>query len=187
MESWWSILVNKDMFNFSMDWKRIFTIFPEAAGCLGEYLRWPDMKLIKKFQAGFKQSLDGAKRRKKQTWRQDLNASLIQANPVAWNLLQLISIGYILIADTEAFQTNHFLLIYFDGNQNVVTQGRVPITDDSVNQVLLDWDQQQPPYSIFEQGTIGEKYLVNGDIGSWLYEFTKKDLEDDPPAPAEDP
>lgn len=69
----------------------------------------------------------------------------------------------------------------------MVTQGRVPITDDSVNQVLLDWDQQQPPYSIFEQGTIGEKYLVNGDIGSWLYEFTKKDLEDDPPAPAEDP
>ena len=83
MESWWSILDNKDMFNFSMDWKRIFTIFPEAAGCLGEYLRWPDMKLIKKSQAGFKQSLDGAKRRKKQTWRQDLNASLIQANPVA--------------------------------------------------------------------------------------------------------
>ena len=186
MESWWSILDNKDIFNFGADWKRVFTIFPEAAGRLGKYSRWPDMEGIKEFQDPFKKTLDGAKRMMKQTWRQDLNASLIQANPAAWNLLQFISIGYILIADEEAFQTNHFLLVYFDGNQNVIAQGRVPITDEGVKQVLLDWDQYQPPYSIFEEGTIGEKYLVNGEMGSWLYAFTKEDLENDPPAPAED-
>ncbi|OJJ53582.1 hypothetical protein ASPSYDRAFT_94782 [Aspergillus sydowii CBS 593.65] len=185
-ESWRSILDNQDIFNFGADWKRVFTIFPEAAGYLGEYPRWPDIKFIKKFQALFKQSLDGVKRRNKQTWKQDLNASLIQANPGAWFLLQSIRVGYILIADEEAFQTNHFLLVYFDGNQNVIAQGRVLITDEGVKQVLLDWDQGEPPYSIFEEGTIGEKYLVDGEMGSWLYAFTKDDLENDPPAPAQD-
>ncbi|BCS27899.1 uncharacterized protein APUU_60947S [Aspergillus puulaauensis] len=186
LESWWSILNNKNMFNFGADWKRVFAIFPEAAGRLGKYPRWPDMEAIKEFQDQFKESLDRAKRLKKQMWRQDPNASLIQANPAAWNLLQFISVGYILIADEEAFRTNRFLLVYFDGSQNVVAQGRVPSTDDGVNQVSLDWDQYQPPYSLFEEGTIGEEYLANGDIGSWLYEFTKEDLQDDPPAPADD-
>ncbi|KAL4810604.1 hypothetical protein BDV18DRAFT_127708 [Aspergillus unguis] len=186
MGSWWSILDNKDFFNFGADWKRIFTILPEVAGYVGGYERWPDMESIKEIQTPFKQTLDDAKRWKKETWRQDLNASLIQENPAACFLLQFISIGYILIADEEAFRTNHSLLVYFDGNQNVVAQGRVPIDDEEIKQVLLDWDQREPPYSVFERGTLGEKYLVDGEMGSWLYDFTKEDLEDDPPAPEKD-
>ncbi|KAL3476006.1 hypothetical protein BJX99DRAFT_247172 [Aspergillus californicus] len=161
--AWWSILNNKEVFDFGADWQRVFQIFPEAPT-----------------QTRFRESLSKVKRQNK-AGKLDLNTSLLRENPDAWDLLGSVSMGYILIVDKETLQTNQFLLVYFDWEQNVVAQGRISITEESLNQVLLDWFRSDPPRTIFEEGTIGEKYLVDGEIGRELYHFTKEELEDDPP------
>ncbi|KAL4936503.1 hypothetical protein BDV06DRAFT_227828 [Aspergillus oleicola] len=182
-EAWWSILNDKEVFDFGENWKRLFYILPEAARDQDSHRRTTDEEFLKDPRAIFKDSLGEAKRFANDyggSWKDDLNASLLQQNRDAWGLLLINSIWYIFVADEETFRTNLLLLVYYDAKQNVVAQGRLPIDMEYIEQTTMFWERGIPSMNAFEEGSIGEKYLIDGEIGRELYQLTKEDLEDEP-------
>ncbi|KAL4789331.1 hypothetical protein BDV19DRAFT_395150 [Aspergillus venezuelensis] len=160
--------------------EKIFRINPEVAGGQQLYRITADEEYINSSRAIFKDSLSEAKRLSDKWdghWKGDLNASLLQRNRGAWGLLLMCSCWYILVADEETSRTNELLLFYFDDKHNVVAQGRLLIDNECIDQTTMYWGRGIPSFDAFEYGSLGEKYLIDGEIGRELYQLTKEDLE----------
>jgi hypothetical protein len=85
-----------------------------------------------------------------------------------------------LIADRETFQTDRFLLVLLDAKQNVTLQCRIEITEDRLDCLSTEWGLREHPMEFEDEVTIGSAYLVDGELGKDLYQWTKQDLEVDP-------
>lgn len=44
--------------------------------------------------------------------------------------------------------------------------------------VIMDWDQLNLPPELWEEGTVGERYRVTGDLGRELYQLSEADMTD---------
>ncbi|KAL2816083.1 hypothetical protein BJX63DRAFT_441799 [Aspergillus granulosus] len=162
----WSILDDPQLFSFNStdsEWLRVFFILPE----------------LPKTATDFRDGLDYVKQDYHTTWRNDPNL-LITRNYGAISLLYVISTTQVLVADKETFQTDQLRLVLLDAKQNITMQGRIDIAAERLDQLRVDWGQREHPTEVCEEGTIGERYLVNGEPGRELYQWTKQDLEDDP-------
>ncbi|KAL2801781.1 hypothetical protein BJX63DRAFT_151083 [Aspergillus granulosus] len=185
----WSLLDNPQLFDFEASagggpeerkpaWLRIFDILPEISKPFERYSRLVDWERFGEFRTNFKDMLDYVKR-EHPGWRDEPDL-LITKNDAAISLLHVISTTQVLIADKEAFATNQLLLVFLDAKQNITMQGRIDITEERIDQLAVDWGQGEQPIEVFQEGTVGEGYLVDGEPGKRLYQWTKQDLEDDP-------
>ncbi|KAL4936275.1 hypothetical protein BDV06DRAFT_228037 [Aspergillus oleicola] len=108
---------------------------------------------------------------------------LDENNAAARGFLNIVSMSYILIADKETFETDHFLLAYLDAKERLTMQGQILVDGDRLSKVSLEWFEQRPPIKVFEEGRLGAEYVVAaGNEGDReLYYWTRGNLEDDPP------
>ncbi|KAL2812601.1 hypothetical protein BJX63DRAFT_443392 [Aspergillus granulosus] len=163
----WSISDDPQLLNFNStdsEWPHVFYILPELSKPGNSYSRVRDWERFTY----------------PTTWRSDPNL-LITKNYAVICLLYIISTTQVLVADKETFQTNQLLLVPLDAKQNITMQGHIDITEERLDQLSADWGQREHMIEVCEEGTIGEGYLVNGEPGRELYQWTKQDLEDDPP------
>ncbi|KAL2821969.1 hypothetical protein BJX63DRAFT_417767 [Aspergillus granulosus] len=149
--AYWSFLNGKGLFNPGTDWHLLFNILPEIGGFFKNYPCRPTAKDLAAYCQDFKEVLPAVKRGNRQT--DNFNAVLML----------------------------HFLLVYLDSKLNTVMQGRIDINEVRLSQPLVDWEMAKFPIGVFEETTLGEKYLYDGEIGRELYQWTREDLEDDPP------
>ncbi|KAA8651086.1 hypothetical protein EYZ11_009135 [Aspergillus tanneri] len=186
----WAILDNPAVFNFGTGpWQQVLEIIPEIAARLfqdDQWVRRKDWRVDNRFYSRFKDRLNAVKR-SNPSWRSDLNI-LVKENTAARSFLHLVSRSYILIADKETFETDHFLLAYLDARGRVTMQGRILVDEDRLTQVSLERFQAIPPMEVFDEGELGPDYVVAaGNAGDReVYYWTREDLEDDPPPGDED-
>ncbi|KAL2814149.1 hypothetical protein BJX63DRAFT_420934 [Aspergillus granulosus] len=141
-----------------------FWSFLNDKSTTSDYSRRTSAGDLEPYSSGFKEGLLGVKQSNQHTWKQDPNI-LIRDNVDGRLMLYAVS-----------------PLAYLDSKLNVVIQGRIDINDVRLSQTLRDWEMQELPIEVFEEGTLGDKYLYDGEIGRELYQWTKENLEDDPPA-----
>ncbi len=188
----WAILDDRAVFDFGTGpWQRVLEILPEIAIPLvqdtpgvPEYVRRKDWRADidnYTFYSCFREELNAVKR-SNPSWRNDLDI-LVKENAAARSFLHYISMSYILIADKETFETDHFFLAYLDAKGRVTMQGRILVDEDRLTEVSLEWFEGRPPIEVFEECRLGAAYVVAaGNEGDCeVYYWTRGDLEDDPP------
>ncbi|KAL2817076.1 hypothetical protein BDW59DRAFT_175608 [Aspergillus cavernicola] len=169
----WAILDDSHLFAFGENWQRVYDILPEIAmphveanpSKCSRRKDWPI--------SDFKQGINAVKR-SNPFWREDLNI-LVRDNAAALELLHAVSKSYILIADKETFETDHFLLAYLDAKGRVTMQGRILVDEDRLSEVSLEWFERKPLNEVFEEGTLGEEYVVvaGNEVDREVYGWTR--------------
>jgi hypothetical protein len=174
-QAWWACLNDATLFNFGSDWQRVYEIMPEVAGPVSGagYKRYPSSEIVDMSRAEFKACLAKAKQNEPDRWREDPHG-LIEVEGA--DLLRTVAAAYILVADQTAFETGHVRLIYVDGKRDVIRETRVDA--QTITDVIMDWDQLNLPPELWEEGTIGERYRVTGDLGRELYQLSEADITD---------
>lgn len=85
--------------------------------------------------------------------------------------------GYFTIADRDGFRTDTVRLIYFDGKRNIIQETRMDFDDQTFTDIAVEWDQLSLPMELWEDGTVGEKYRADGELGRELYQLDEADFE----------
>lgn len=173
----WSVLNDANLFNFGADWKQVFNILPEIAGCKSDYQRTPDPDMLDKDFPELRAALEEAKQ-EHPDWKQDWKL-LLEGNLVARALLFTASISWIWIVDKEAFETEQLLVVYLDSNQIVTVQGRMEFDQGYLDELLLNWYEGAPPGPVIDEGSVGEKYLLDTESGRNFFRLTESDLGDE--------
>jgi hypothetical protein len=169
----WSVLNDANLFNLG-DWKQVFYILPEIAGCKRDYERTIDPERPDRKFAGLEAALDEAKS-EHPDWKQDWNL-LLEGNFVARGLLFTATISWIWIVDKEAFETEQLLVVYFDRNQNVTVQGRMEFDQGYLDELTLNWYDGAPPGTVIEKGSVGDTYRLVTESGRRFFRLTDSDL-----------
>ncbi|KAJ6088010.1 hypothetical protein N7467_006924 [Penicillium canescens] len=176
-QAWWACLNDATLFNFGSDWQRVYEIMPEVAGPLNgaRYKRSPASELVDMSRARFKTWLAKAKQNEPERWREDPHA-FIEVEGAS--LLRTVAAAYFLVADQTAFETGHLRLMYVDGKRNVIRETRICVDGQTITDVIMDWDQLGLAPEFWEEGTIGDRYRVTGDLGRELYQLSEADMRD---------
>lgn len=176
-QAWWACLNDATLFNFGFDWKRVYDIMPEVAGIVSGagYKRYPSPEIVMS-RTQFKTSLGKTKQNEPDRWRED-PPRFIEVE--AAGLLRTVAAAYILVADQKAFETGgQVRLVYVDGKRNVIRETRVEADAQTITDVIMNWDQLNLPPDLWEEGTIGDRYRVAGDLGRELYQLSEADMAD---------
>lgn len=174
-QAWWACLDDATLFNFSSDWQRVYDIMPESVSGAA-YKRYPSPEVVEMARTQFKTSLNKAKQNEPGRWREDPHRFI---ELEAAHLLRTVAASYILVADQEAFKTGGQLrLVYVDGKRNVIRETRVEAGAQTITDVIMDWDQLNLPPDLWEEGTVGDRYQVTGDLGREVYQLSEADMAD---------
>ncbi|GMF72514.1 unnamed protein product [Aspergillus oryzae] len=174
--AWWALLDDQNSFNFGSDWRRVYEILPEVAGPVegNDCQRYASPELVNLAREQFKSYLTKEKKARPDQWRN--RDQFIEV--VAADLLRTVAAMYMLIADKEAFDTGLLRLVYLDGKRNVIREMRVETDEQTITDVIMDWYNWNLPDELWEEGTIGDRYRISGDLGKELYRLTEADLAD---------
>lgn len=168
----WACL-NDEQFNFGSGWQRVYEIMPEITGPMdGSSRRKQDP--LAKTHSQFKEALRERRQSEFDEWKK--NPQQFIQNTSTDSQFD-VTAAYILIADQEAFQSDHLRLLYVDYKLNVVRESRVQADGVTITDVIMDWDQTIVEPKFWEQG-IGEKYRVDGELGTPLYQLAEEDWAD---------
>ncbi|KAJ5936899.1 hypothetical protein N7466_003349 [Penicillium verhagenii] len=162
------------------DWRRVLALLPEVAGpdqCLvmkGDFMRFNyiqpwHMDRIRKF----KEQLAFEKSCRPHEWDLD-RVNFIET--CAAGVQRAMAAMPIILCDKEAFRTGNPLLMYIDYYQQVIRQTRITLTEDLLNEVIIDWAMELVTPWIWENSQLGEHYKLNGRMGQILYQLDEKDL-----------
>ena len=171
--AWWAILNDPELFNFGVQWWLVFDLLPEAAGPTQEYSRLPSPELTRSYGESLREYLQVVKRTEPNRWRENRDQCIETA---ASDLLRSISETYILVADRETIETDKLRLVYIDGKRNVVQETRIDFDGQTLDVIIIEWYKLSLPHTLWEEGTIGEEYRGNGELGKKLYQLDEADL-----------
>lgn len=176
-QAWWACLSDATLFNFGANWQRVYDIMPEVAGPVSGsgYKRYPSPEIVEISRSQFKGSLRKTKQNEPNRWREDPHRFI---ELEAAHLLRTVATTYFLIANQEAFETGRLRLVYVDGKRNVIQETRIEPDGQTITDVIMDWDQLNLPPELWEEGTIGDRYRVTGDLGRELYQLSEADMAD---------
>ena len=136
--------------------------------------RYASPELVNLAREQFKSYLTKEKKARPDQWRN--RDQFIEV--VAADLLRTVAAMYMLIADKEAFDTGLLRLVYLDGKRNVIREMRVETDEQTITDVIMDWYNWNLSDELWEEGTIGDRYRISGDLGKELYRLTEADLAD---------
>jgi hypothetical protein len=100
----WAALNDKELFDFGSDWRRIFNILPEIAGCREMFSRRPVQGIIDMCLSDVKGSIDDAKRTNPH-WEEDFTLLFEAGQSPLRSILAASSISWIFIVDGHTFET----------------------------------------------------------------------------------
>ncbi|RJE20087.1 hypothetical protein PHISCL_07582 [Aspergillus sclerotialis] len=167
--AWWALL-NDQEFDFGDQWWLVFNILPELAGPLQSYSRLPSQELIARDRQHLKNKLPRLK-----ATEETKRTRCIEIETAYFR--RTISQGYFAIADREAFEKDMLRLIYLDGKRNIVQETRADFDEDTLAEVAVEWEELALPLKLWENGIIGEKYRIDGEIGRVLYQLEEAHLD----------
>jgi hypothetical protein len=173
----WAALNNAELFNFGSDWRRIFNILPEIAGCRETFSRRPIQGIIDMCLPDVKGSIEEAKMANPQ-WKEDPSLLFEEGQSPLRSILAASSVSWIFIVDEHTFDTEELLVVYFDMNQDVTIQGRLEVDQAEIDDLLLSWELGSPEGMVIDQGVVGDKYLLSTKSGRKCFGLTESDLED---------
>ncbi|KAL4929026.1 uncharacterized protein BDV17DRAFT_262596 [Aspergillus undulatus] len=119
----WVILVDVERFNFGSDWQLVYNILPGIAIPSYSYSWSLTEHDIDDAYSEFIERLNAVKQ-ENPSWRENLDV-LVRNNDAAVDMLHLVLTGTIMVADKEAFETDHLLLAYLGPKGRVTIQGRL--------------------------------------------------------------
>jgi hypothetical protein len=77
----------------------------------------------------------------------------------------------------KAFETGGQLrLLYMDGQRNIIRETRVEADAQTITDVIMDRDQLDLSPELWEEGIIGDRYRITGDLGKESYQLSEADL-----------
>jgi hypothetical protein len=173
-EAWWALLNDPELFSFGDQWWLVFDILPELAGPSQDYSRLPRPEMVARERRYLKEALPRLKQ--SDEWRADgARDACIELE--AAHFRRRLSELYLTIADREGFRTDTVRLIYLDAKRNIVQETRMDFDEQTFADVSVEWDQLALPLQLWEEGTVGEKYRANGELGREFYQLDETDLE----------
>ncbi|KAL2783484.1 hypothetical protein BJX66DRAFT_349378 [Aspergillus keveii] len=173
----WAALNDAELFNFGSDWRRIFSILSEVAGCREMLSHRPVQGIIDMCLPDVKGSIKDAKRANPH-WRQDLTVLFEEGQSPLRSILAAWFISWIFIVDEHTFETDELLVVYLDMHQDVTIQGRLEVDQAEIDDLLLSRELGSPEGIIIDQGVVEDKYSLSTETGRKYFGLTKSDLED---------
>jgi hypothetical protein len=183
-EAWWAVLDDVNLFDFGSEWRRIYDVLPEIAYPV--YFREVeegDQNILRdnyvepqehvEMRMHFKRGIAAAKRDDPEARRNDRNTMIESIH----TLQREAAYRYIVIADEKAFESGRLRVIYPDGLQRIIREGRIEPDYHDIGTVAGLWENACEILGP-ECTTLDEKYQINGEIGKELYELTEEDLAD---------
>ncbi|KAL4746451.1 hypothetical protein BDW72DRAFT_210399 [Aspergillus terricola var. indicus] len=188
-------LNDAELFNFGSDWRRIFDILPEIAGCqyhqpkydatginnvveIGQSAHYPgrhDQEMLDDY-ADLEEEILTSKA-EHPDWKDDPDILLEPGDTVIRSLLRTATISWIIIVDEETFRTDTLLFKYLDMHQNVTVEGRLELDQGYIDEMLMRWEDGGRPLGyMMENGTVGERYKLSTESGRRFFRLSD-DLE----------
>jgi hypothetical protein len=180
-------LNNRALFDFGSDWRRVFEVLPEIAGCadgnnaveippLAFYSRWPDLEMLDNDFVDLAEEIQTSKA-ELPNWKEDPDILLEPGDTAIRSLLRTATISWIIIVDKTTFKTDELLIVYFDMHQNVTVEGRLELDQGYIDEMLMRWEDGGRPLGIvMENGTVGERYRLSSEEGRKFFRL-REDLE----------
>jgi hypothetical protein len=189
-------LNDRELFNFGSDWRRIFEILPEIAGCKDHqvtydasdinnvieigasayYSRRPDQEMLDMDFVDLAEEIENGKAEHPE-WKVDLDVLLEPGDTTIRSLLRTATLSWIIIVDETTFKTDEWLIVYFDMHQSVTVEGRLELDQGYIDDLLMRWEAGGRPLGIImENRTVGEKYRLSSVEGGRFFRLTD-DLE----------
>jgi hypothetical protein len=189
-------LNNRALFDFGSDWRRVFEVLPEIAGCarhgslydaadgnnaveiqpLAAYSRWPDLEMLDDDFVDLAEEIQTSKA-ELPNWKEDPDILLEPGDTAIRSLLRTATISWIIIVDETTFKTDELLIVYFDMHQNVTVEGRLELDQGYIDEMLMRWEDGGRPLGIvMENGTVGERYRLSSEEGRKFFRLSE-DLE----------
>ncbi|KAL3444520.1 hypothetical protein BJX65DRAFT_283462 [Aspergillus insuetus] len=190
-------LNDAELFNFgSSDWRGVFEILPEIAGCkryqsdydasdinnifeiapLAYHLRWPDREMLDIDFVDLAEEIENGKA-EHPDWKDDPDVLLEAGDTTIRSLLRTVTLSWIIIVDETTFKTDELLIVYFDMHQSVTVEGRLELDPGYIDEILMRWEDGGRPLGIaMENGTVGEKYRLSNEEGRRFFRLSE-DLE----------
>ncbi|KAL3494682.1 hypothetical protein BJX62DRAFT_247086 [Aspergillus germanicus] len=190
-------LNDRELFDFgSSDWRRIFEILLEIAGCKDHqvtydasdinnvleigasayYLRCPDQEMLDIDFVDLAEEIKNGKAEHPE-WKKDPDVLLEPGDTTIRSLLRTATLSWIIIVDETTFKTDELLIVYFNMHQNVTVEGRLELDQGYIDEMLMRWEDGGRPLGIvMENGTVGEKYRLSNSEGRRFF-CLSEDLE----------
>lgn len=165
----WTVLDDESLFEFGDgEWARVFEVLPE----LSRKTKWSQEGLrdaVKNFLPLVERGRDDHP----EEW------AASREDVVAWcaDLIHKACMDhYMIVADTETFETGQFLVLFLDAKNDIVKQARIPAEDIGPLRIQV-WRAALVDQDCWIRGELGEKYKVNGTIGRELHAISLSLLE----------
>ncbi|KAL4804120.1 hypothetical protein BDV18DRAFT_166278 [Aspergillus unguis] len=183
-----------EIFNFGSDWRKIFDILPEIAGCkdhqpdydvgdIGDgaevgqslyYSRRPDQEILDDDYEDLKDEIENSKA-EYPNWKEDPDALLEPGDTVIRSLLRAVTISCIIIVDEKTFSTDELRVVYLDMHQNITIETRLELDQGYIDEMLMRWEDGFRPLGyVMENGIVGEKYRLSNESGRRFFRVTDK-------------
>ncbi|KAJ5392262.1 hypothetical protein N7509_007752 [Penicillium cosmopolitanum] len=183
-EAWWAVLDDVNLFDFGSEWRRIYDVLPEIAYPVDfRMVKEGDQNILRDnytepqhhegTRAFFKRDIANAKQYDPEAWHND-RESVIEAIDT---LQKAAAYTYIVIADEKAFESGWLCVVYLDGLQRIIREGRIDPNNDDIGNVAGLWANCCELLGS-EFTSVSEKYRINGEIGKVLYQLTEENLAD---------
>ncbi|KAL2817160.1 hypothetical protein BJX63DRAFT_429879 [Aspergillus granulosus] len=160
----WTALNDATLFNFGSDWRQIFSILPEVAGCRETYTRGPYQETLDLYLPNVKGSIEDAKAANPQ-WETNVDLLLEEGKNPIRSILSAASLSWLFIVDEHTFETDELLVVYIDMNQDVTIQGRLEVDQGDIDYMMLSREFGSPRGMVIDEGTVRDKYLLSNDFG----------------------
>ncbi|KAL1835648.1 hypothetical protein VTJ49DRAFT_6293 [Mycothermus thermophilus] len=123
----WTVLNDRDVFNFGDEWWRVFDVLPELAGPQGGYFRGGPQDMMQELREELRQDIE----RRAATGQHERpeDAAVLEAEyGEHGQKLQVFAVAsFLLVADARAFETDRLRLLYLDHKGNIVRHSTVEV------------------------------------------------------------
>ncbi|RDW70551.1 uncharacterized protein DSM5745_08062 [Aspergillus mulundensis] len=187
-------LCDAQLFNFGSEWRRVFDILPEIAGCRGHqtdydasdinnvvgigrrlsayYPRRPDRDMLEDDYAELEDEIENSKA-ECPDWKENPDILLEPGDTAIRSLLRTATISWVIVVDEKAFRTDELLVIYFDMYQDVTVEGRLGLDQGYLDEMLMRWEDGGRPLGfVMENGTVGERYRLSNESGRRFFRLS---------------
>ncbi|KAL4931662.1 uncharacterized protein BDV17DRAFT_301801 [Aspergillus undulatus] len=186
-------LNDAEAFDFGSDWRRIFDILPEIAGCryhqpeydasdinnvvqIGSsdyHPRRPDQEVLEDDYADLEEEIQNLKA-EHSDWKDDPDVLLEPGDTTMRSLLRTATVSWIIVVDEKTFSTDELLITYLDMHQNVTVEGRLELDQGYIDEMLMRWEDGGRPLGfVMENGMVGERYKLSSELGRRFFRLTE--------------
>jgi hypothetical protein len=189
----WTVLDDRERFDFGDEWWRVFDMLPELAGPNEKYSRrpwWGNEERVRELREGLRRDVE-ERRRVASAGDGGVLPSEVEAEAAAvleaeygvhGQALQEAAVStFLLVADAQAWETDCLRVLFLDAKGNVVRHSTTDVSDAWETRCYwVNFRFNESSWWVFahdllsgrrEEGgaELGEKYRARGEVGRSLY------------------